>query len=115
VLNVLRPCKSKKSLSILQTAMVAKLDAKAEQAADKGVQLDDEIVGDSDGESGDSPPSSAKEPQRHAASCPGADKGPAQKRARKQLEAVWESACKLPGSAGPQSSQLIQVSTKCNK
>lgn len=111
MLNVLRTCKSTDSLSMLQTAMVAKLDAKAEQAAIKGVPLDDEIVDDSDSESGDISPSSAKEPQMHAASGPGAAKGPAQKRARKKLEGVWESACKLPGSTGPQSSQLIQVST----
>ena len=88
--------------------MVAKLDAKAEQAAATGQQLDDERADSGESEN-DSPPS-AKEHKFQAACGAGVSKGPAQKRPRKQQEAVWESACKLPSSAAPRPSAPTQVS-----
>ena len=87
--------------SLLQAAKVAKLDTKAEQAAAKGLQLDDDRAGS--GESEDESPASGEDHNAQAASSPARDRGPAQKRAKKQLKAVWEPACKLPGSMAPQS------------
>ena len=95
--------------SLLQAAKVAKLDTKAEQAAAKGLQLDDDRAGS--GESEDESPASGEDHNAQAASSPARDRGPAQKRAKKQLKAVWEPACRLPGSAA-QSAHSVPVSTR---
>ena len=100
---MLRP--SSTMVSMVQAAMVAKLDTSADQAAAKGMPLDDERA--DSGESQDESPSSAD--KQNSATL---GRGPAQKRAKKQPEAVWESACKLPKRAAPHPSQPPQASTR---
>ncbi|CAL5227140.1 g10051 [Coccomyxa viridis] len=92
-------CRDPKALA----AMVAKLDTKAELAAANGLQVDDERA--DSGESEDESPPLADKENPKGLSSPTQDRGPAQKRAKKPPGAVWEPACKLPGSAAPQSSQ----------
>ncbi len=89
--------------------MVAKLDTKAEQAAANGLQVDDERADSGDSE--DEAPPSADKQKPQGESSPTQGRGPAQKRAKKQPGAVWESACKLSGSAAPPSSQPGKVRT----
>ena len=89
--------------------MMAKLDTKAEQAAANGLQLDDERA--DSGESEDESPPTADKQNPQGASSPALGRAPAQKRAKKQPGAVWESACKLSGSAAPQLSQPGKVRT----
>lgn len=89
--------------------MVAKLDTKAELAAANGLQVDDERA--DSGESEDESPPLADKENPKGLSSPTQDRGPAQKRAKKPPGAVWEPACKLPGSAAPQSSQSGKVRT----
>lgn len=81
----------------LQAAMVAKLEANAEQAATKGLPLDDGIA-NSD-ESGDESSPSVNQSGGQAAEGPGAGRAPARKRAEKPSDAAWQSACRLPGAS----------------
>ena len=75
--------------------MVAKLDAKAEQAAAKGLPLDN-VIANSD-ESGDESSPSANQSGGRAAEGPGVGRAPTRKRAERPPDAAWQSACRLPG------------------
>ena len=77
--------------------MVAKLDAKAKQAAIKGLPLDDEIA-NSD-ESGHESSPSLNQSGGRADEGSGVGRAPARKRAERPSDAAWQSACRLPGTA----------------
>jgi hypothetical protein len=86
----------------LQAAMVAKLDANAEQAAANGLRLDDE--GANSDESGDRSSPPANQSGTGAIEGPGAGRGPARNRAERPPDAVWQ-----PGSAKPWTSMKVHL------
>ena len=90
-------------LMVVQAAMVAKLDATAEQQGASNLLVD--MPPNSD-ESGDDSPPGTSRPEGVAAG-----KVPAQKRAR-QTQAAWKPACSLPGSsAAPEAARPVLVKT----
>ena len=86
---------------LVQAAMVAKLEASAEQQGASKLQVDTPENSD---ESGDDSPPGAFRPEGVATG-----EVPAQKRAR-QTQAAWKPACSLPGSsATPEAARLALV------